>query len=233
MFNYLAIQVDQLGTKGRDIQWRVAYDDCNESLASKKQVHAVLKTLGVTINTRKRTYIIETDPYEALLSVGEQRVAVVGGDGSSGQVPVGASLGWGWQDAMNWWAKVVFGKTFVERRSWLTMGRAFYRVWLFLILEFQTMCVFLWAWDGKNKYYWLSSLVITHAAANFVYEIAGAWTQRSTYRGVKLLGNSWWRYARGVLDWALIFGVLVLCLVVQAFDFLNGSYAGAAPMAQP
>lgn len=35
----------------------------------------------------------------------------------------------------------MFGKTFVERRSLLTMYRTFYRVWAFLILEFHFMAV--------------------------------------------------------------------------------------------
>lgn len=224
IFNYLAIQVDELGTKGQDIQWRVAYDDCNESLASKQQVHRVLKVLGIKINSRKRVITMERDPYETLLEVGEQRVAVVADDGD-GTMPVApaATLGWGWQDACNWWSKVVFGKTYIERRSWLTIGRAFYRVWLFLVLEFQAMCVFLWGWDTDYRYYWLSSLVGTHAFANLLYEIAGGWTQRSTNRSVRLLGSPFWKHhARGILDWLIILGVLTLCFVAQWLDFIKG-----------
>ena len=224
IFNYLAIQVDELGTKGRDIQWRVAYDDCNESLCSRSQVHRVLKVLGIKINVRKRVITMERDPYETLLGVGEQKVAVVADDGD-GAVPVApaATLGWGWQEATGWWAKIVFGKTFIERRSWLTMGRAFYRVWLALILEFQAMCVFLWGWDSAYRYYWLTSLVGTHAFANLLYEIAGAWTQRSTQPGIRLLGSPFWRhYARGIIDWLVILGVLALCFVAQWLDFIKG-----------
>ena len=153
-------------------------------------------------------------------------MAVVADDGA-GAVPVGpaATLGWGWQDATNWWAKVVFGKTFVERRSWLSITRAFYRVWLFLILEFQAMCIFLWGWNTSYKWYWLSSLVGTHALAGLIYEVAGAWTQRSTFKGVRLLGSPFWRHhARGVLDWLIILGALTLCFVAQWLDFIKGIY---------
>lgn len=73
VFNYLAVQVDELGTQGRDIQWRVAYDDCNESLCSKEQVHRVLKVLGIKFNLRKRLIQMDRDPYETLLGVGEVR----------------------------------------------------------------------------------------------------------------------------------------------------------------
>ena len=224
IFNYLAIQVDELGTQGRDIQWRVAYDDCNESLASKQQVHRVLNILGIKINTKKRVITMARDPYETLLSVGEQKVAVVADDGA-GAVPVGpaSTLGWGWKDACNWWANCVFGKTYIERRSWLTIGRAFFRVWLFLVLEFQTMCIFLWGWNTAYRYYWLTSLVGTHAIASLLYEIAGGWTQRSTHSQVRLLGSPFWRHhARGIFDWTIILGVLALCFVAQWLDFIKG-----------
>lgn len=154
----------------------------------------------------------------------QQRVAVVADDGD-GAVPVAptTTLGWGWEDAREWWARKVFGKTFVERRSWLTMGRAFFRVWLFLILEFQVMCIFLWGWDTRYRYYWLTTVPATHAFASLCYEIAGAWTQRSTMRGVRVLGNPFWRHhARGILDWIIINAVLALSFVVQWLNFLNG-----------
>jgi len=224
VFNYLAVQVDELGSTGRDIQWRVAYDDCNESLCSREQVHRVLKVLGIKFNLRKRLIQMDRDPYETLLCVGEQRVAVVADDGD-GSVPVAptTTLGWGWEDARDWWARKVFGKTYVERRSWLTIGRAFYRVWLFLILEFQAMCVFLWGWSSVYRWYWLTTLVATHAFAGLLYEIAGAWTQRSTMRGVRLLGSPFWRHhARGILDWIVICAVLALSFVVQWLDFVKG-----------
>jgi hypothetical protein len=162
-------------------------------LLSILQVHTVLKKLGIKINRRKRLISVDRDPYSTLCEVALQAVAVTSQneDGSLDQQPV-QTLGWDRHEARLWWERNVFGKTFIERRSWLSMGRAFFRVWLFLILEFQAMCVFLWAWDTKEKWYWLSSLTATHAVANLIYEIAGAWTQRSTKRHVRLLGSPFW-----------------------------------------
>lgn len=159
--------------------------------------------------------------------------AVVTADDGHGAVPVAApqTFGWGWKEAANWWDTHVFAKTFIERRSWLSITRAFYRVWLFLILEFQAMCVFLWADKGRPwawplsdvQWYWLSSLVGTHAVCSLVYQIAGAWTQRATRKGLRLHGNPFWKYyARGILDWGIIIAVLVLAFVAQQLDFIEG-----------
>lgn len=41
VFGFLAVQVDRMGTSGREIAHRIAYDDCNESLCSKEVVHKV------------------------------------------------------------------------------------------------------------------------------------------------------------------------------------------------
>lgn len=210
IFNYLAKEVDEKGSKGQDIQWRVAYDDCNESLCSRENVHKVLAQLGVKFSRKKKLMRNKDqehyDAYESLLRVGNVT------SGNDNPFPV-QTLGWSWGTAAEWWANTVFAKTFVERRSWLTMGRAFFRIWLLLILEFQGMCIFLWAFDEtsggyKNRYYWLTTLVATHAGASLLYEIAGAWTQRSTCprersktissatqrvgTDVKLHGNPFW-----------------------------------------
>jgi hypothetical protein len=231
VFNYLAETVGRQGAGGVDIQWRVAYDDANESLCSRAQVHRVLGELGVRIkgSSRRRKIEWDLDPYEALLSLKERRHQVVGGAGPvAGPQAVGFEHG----AAAAWWGDRVFGKTFVERRSWLSMMRAFFRVWLFLILEFQTMCVFLWAGDKERgwawpladrQWYWLSTLVGTHAVACLVYEVAGAWTQRSTKRGVRVLGDPFNRHhAGGVLVWIAIVGALVVAFVAQQLDFLGG-----------
>ena len=73
IFNYFAEEVTSKQKKGVDIQARVAYDDCNESLCSREQVHKVLKDLGIKINMRRKRIHMDQDPYETLLSVGEVR----------------------------------------------------------------------------------------------------------------------------------------------------------------
>ena len=41
IFGFLAVQVDKMGTSGRESAHRVTYDDCNESLCAKEVVHKV------------------------------------------------------------------------------------------------------------------------------------------------------------------------------------------------
>lgn len=236
VFNYFAKEVLDKQEVGKDIRARVAYDDCNESLCSKERVKEVLSDLGITINVRRRRHLIKRDPYETLLAVGEEGQALK--NMATNQV-VYNKTGWNYQNAMGWWREKVFGKTFIERRSWLTMGRAFFRVWMFLILEFQTLCLCLWAWDNETyRWYWMTTLVGTHAFGNLCYEIAGVWTQRGS-RDAKLLGNPFWRHhARGVLEWLVILAVLALCFVAQWLEYFpstpniwwyaSGAYTGIA-----
>jgi hypothetical protein len=56
-----------------------------------------------------------------------------------------------------------------------------------------------------------------------LYEIAGAWTQRSTIKGVRVMGNPFWKHhARGILDWIVILAILSLSFVAQWLDFISG-----------
>ena len=221
IFNYFAKEVLEKKMQGKDIQARVAYDDCNESLCSRERVKAVLSDLGITINMSRKRIFMKNDPYETLLSVGEEGQALK--SNATNQETYNKTA-WNYHNAMAWWRVKVFGKTFVERRSWLTMGRAFYRVWMFLILEFQTLCLFLWGWDNeKYRWYWMSTLVGTHAFGNLCYEVAGVWTQRGT-KEVRLHGSPFWRHhARGVLEWLVILAVLALCFVAQWLNYFSGS----------
>ena len=222
IFNYFALEVLEKKMQGQDIQARVAYDDCNESLCSRELVRRVLSDLGIKINMRRKRIFMNNDPYDTLLSVGEEGQAL---RSQATNQEMYNRTGWNYKNAVAWWKKKVFGKTFVERRSWLTIGRAFFRVWMFLILEFQTMCLFLWAWDyEKYRWYWMSTLVGTHAVGNLCYEIAGVWTQRGT-KDVRLHGSPFWKYhARGVLEWLVIIAALALCFVAQWLNYFDGLY---------
>jgi hypothetical protein len=236
IFNYFAIEVHEKQENGVDIQARVAYDDCNESLCSREKVREVLSDLGITINVRRRRHFVKNDPYETLLSVGEEGHALK--NMATNQATYNKTA-WNYKNAMGWWKVVVFGKTFIERRSWLTMGRAFFRVWMFLIMEFQTLCLCLWAWENETyRWYWMTTLVGTHAFGNLCYEIAGVWTQRGS-KDARLLGNPFWRHhAWGVLEWLLILAVLALCFVAQWLNYFpstpniwwyaSGAYTGIA-----
>lgn len=230
VFSYLAVQVDKLGTQGRDIGARVAYDDCNEALCSKDSVHAVLQHLGLKVDSRRRSLRFDEDPYQTLLEIGEKKVNIMATDGKSNMpIAPAATLGWGWEDARNWWAKFVFGKTFVERRSFFTMYRAFFRIWVFLLLEFQFMAIFLWTTgvDPTAGFFdvngWaLCSLCQTHAACCLLEQVAAAWTQRAVANDIRILGNPFWgRHAKGILDWVIVNAVLWLCFFAQLFDVLG------------
>ena len=217
VFNYFAREVLDKKTRGKDIQARVAYDDCNDSVCSKDRVISILSDLGCKINRRKRTIVSRADPYSVLLAIGSEGQKM---ENMATNTVTWETTSWNFQNAMAWWSNKVFGKTFMERRSWLSMGRAFFRVWMLLIMEFQTLCVCLWGWDNeKYRWYWVSTLVGTHALGNLCYEIAGAWTQRGT-REVRLHGNPFWRHhAWGVLEWLVILALLALCFTAQWVNF--------------
>eukprot|EP00889_Picochlorum_renovo_P001948 jgi/Picre1/28978/NNA_004372.t1 len=76
IFNYFALEVLEKKMQGKDIQARVAYDDCNESLCSKEMVKRVLSDLGIKINMRRKRIFMNNDPYDTLLSVGEEGQAL-------------------------------------------------------------------------------------------------------------------------------------------------------------
>ena len=217
VFNYFAREVLEKKQKGKDIQARVAYDDCNESVCSRDRVRSILRDLGCQISTRKHKIICNADPYSVLLSIGSEGQKM---KNTATNETTWETTSWNFQNAMAWWSNKVFGKTFMERRSWLTMGRAFFRVWMLLIMEFQTLCLCLWGWDNeKYRWYWMSTLVGTHAFGNLCYEVAGVWTQRGT-REVRLHGSPFWRHhARGVLEWLVILAVLALCFTAQWVNY--------------
>ena len=217
VFNFFAREVLEKKKKGKDIQARVAYDDCNESVCSRDRVIRVLSDLGCKINNRKRRIDNPVDPYSTLLMIGSEGQKIQ--NTATNQAAFNITS-WNFQNAMAWWANNVFGKTFIERRSWLTMGRAFFRVWMLLIMEFQTLCLCLWGWDNPTyRWYWMSTLVATHAFGNLCYEVAGVWTQRGTSE-VRLHGSPFWRHhARGVLEWLVILAVLALCFTAQWVNY--------------
>ncbi len=235
VFNFFAREVLEKKQRGKDIATRVAYDDCNESVCSRDRVARVLSDLGCTIR-RRRVIKYDADPYTTLLAIGSEGQKMV--NTATNQVEFQITS-WNFQSAMKWWSRNVFGKTFVERRSWLTMGRAFFRVWMLLVMEFQTLCVCLWGWENATyRWYWVTTLVATHAFGNLCYEVAGVWTQRGN-REVRLHGNPFWRHhARGVLEWLVILAVLALCFTAQWVNYFPntpniwwyaaGAYTGIA-----
>lgn len=108
-------------------------------------------------------------------------VGVVSGPGPGSAVPAGHV--WAADNATAWYKDKVLGKTFVERRSLLTVYRAFFRVWVFFFMEFQVMAVFLWGCESNLKTCnrnSLASIPMAHAGLCLIEQIAAAWTQRPT-----------------------------------------------------
>lgn len=69
VFNYLAVQVAELGEKGFEASDRVTYDDCDESFCRRDVVKKLLKELGMVRDKRGRLSF-EADPFDALVSKG-------------------------------------------------------------------------------------------------------------------------------------------------------------------
>ncbi|PSC69540.1 Callose synthase 5 [Micractinium conductrix] len=225
IFAFLAVEVDMKGTNKVEIGCRTTYCDVNESLCRADVVHKTLGRLGVQWDKKTRSMRVPRDLYANLLAVGE--VTLAGGEpstGADGAAPGPVRLGYDGKLARDWWDKFVFGKTFVERRSLFSMYRTFYRVWAFLILEFHMMAVLVWGWDltKAQNFYPLCSVALDHAFLSLVEQFAGAWTQRSLFKGQKVLGSPFWgRYSRGLVDWLVINAVLYLALVAQITEFFS------------
>ncbi|KAL4451723.1 hypothetical protein ABPG75_007385 [Micractinium tetrahymenae] len=222
VFAFLAIEVDKKGTNKVEIGCRYTYDDVNESLCVPDVVHKTLGRLGVQWDKRTRAMRVPRDLYSNLVAIGNVSISV--SNGTDGAAPGPARVEYDMKSARDWWSKFVFGKTFVERRSLFTMYRTFYRVWAFLILEFHFMAVMVWGWDAttSGNYYPLCSVALDHALLSLLEQFAGAWTQRSLFKGQKVLGNPFWRrYARGLLDWIAINAVLYLALAAQITEFFS------------
>ena len=211
IFSYLAEEVGVKGSKGIEIGARVAYDDCNESLCRADNVHKVLKALNIDAKGRRLEVVFTEDPYETLISRGQKFMVT--------NEKVKSLVSFDPDHATEWWRVHVFGKTFIERRSIWCIYRSFFRVWMFLLMEFAVMGVATWGVDNWNAW---AALPMVHGALCLLEQFAGAWTQRKPKKGVILVGNPFWgRYAKGVLDWLIINAILWLSFVCQITNFFK------------
>ena len=218
IFLYLADQVSVKALEKVEIAARVAYDDCNECFCRADNVHRVLATLGVETNPRTLQVIFKKgDPIDVLDRTGNRQAKTQGGLAMPSSAPV--SLSFDASHACDFYRHHVFGKTFVERRSLWSVYRSFFRVWMFLILEFEMMAVATWGLNDWNAW---AAVPMTHAALCLLEQFAGAWTQRSPHRNVRVVANPFWgHYAKGVLDWLLINAILWLAFVCQEVAYFS------------
>ncbi|KFM22655.1 Callose synthase 5 [Auxenochlorella protothecoides] len=221
IFAFLAVHVDRMGTDGVEIAHRIAYDDVNESLCRRNIVAQALLRLGVRVGPGG-SIAMSRDPYDALLGIGRVQISVEGqpiAKLAAGRLDTEGMGGVGWnvEVARDWWGAFVFRKTFVERRSIFTMYRAFYRVWAFILLEFHLMAVLTW---GRDNYYAISSLAMSHALLSFLEQVAAFWTQRASVGGPRVAGGAIsGRAALGVLQWLAILCVMALLMAAQVIGW--------------
>ncbi|KAL6774638.1 GSL1 [Auxenochlorella protothecoides x Auxenochlorella symbiontica] len=221
IFAFLAVHVDRMGTDGVEIAHRIAYDDVNESLCRRDIVAQALLRLGVRVGPGG-SIAMSRDPYDALLGIGRVQISVEGqpiAKLAAGRLDTEGTGGVGWnvEVARDWWGAFVFRKTFVERRSIFTMYRTFYRVWAFILLEFHLMAVLTW---GRDNYYAISSLAMSHALLSFLEQVAAFWTQRASVGGPRVAGGAIsGRAALGVLQWLAILCVMALLMAAQVIGW--------------
>lgn len=126
------MQMDHLYNAGEEISFRVGYDDVNETLCNKKLVHNTLHLLGVS---SAQIAGAEVNPaYDKILRLG----CAPDSSDESGRV-----RRFDPQRASNFWSSEVFVKTFCERRSWMAIFRAFYRVYCLHVVLFHLLMAYV------------------------------------------------------------------------------------------
>ncbi|GLC72072.1 hypothetical protein PLESTF_001201000 [Pleodorina starrii] len=179
LFTVLAFEIDHMATARQEVAHRLGYDDVNESLCRRDVVAKLLADLGVS-SAAAADGSQALGALEALSRLGFPP-AVTTAD--AGDAAAAAAAGGGSRDprqfdpvrAAAFWADRVFVKTHRERRSWLALLRAFYRVYsLQLVLMHGTM-VLAFAPGSLRA---LSSCVLTHAVVAALERSANWWLTR-------------------------------------------------------
>lgn len=132
---------------------RLGYDDVNESFSNHRVVHAVLNCLGVPSSQRKDA--VTNSAFTAVaVWIGSPRCLALMGKtfgGASEQqrwLTEAATACSGGAPTEQWflptraaafWSAELATKTFQERRSWLAIYRAYYRIFLINLVAFHIM----------------------------------------------------------------------------------------------
>ncbi|GLC38942.1 hypothetical protein PLESTB_000464000 [Pleodorina starrii] len=176
LFTVLAYEVDHCASSGAEVAHRLGYDDVNESMCRRDVMVKLLAALGVSEAAAGGDKA--HGALDALTRLGcPPTVTSAGGDGAA---PASAAPDPRRFDpvlAGAFWSNGVLIKTHRERRSWLALLRAFYRVYsLQLVLMHGTMA---WAFaPGSPRA--LSSVVVTHAVVAALERTANWWLTRGT-----------------------------------------------------
>ncbi|KAK9815749.1 hypothetical protein WJX72_008855 [[Myrmecia] bisecta] len=230
IFRYLCVEVDKKGGAAREVSERVAYDDANESFCRKDSVKRALRALGVEVDAG--TGNVNCDPYDALLAIGFRETPKEGvlpekKTKKTAAPPLDRQLTYGqmqhtrdWDPnlARDWYGQTIFAKTFVERRSFWTIYRAFYRVFAFHVLEFQLLATISW-----SGHLWVvTTTLLTHAGLSLAEQWANLYSQRPIRRTHRLHGQRfvlWGRPLWGFLQWFVINAVLWAAFVAYIGDW--------------
>ncbi|EFJ48653.1 hypothetical protein VOLCADRAFT_90840 [Volvox carteri f. nagariensis] len=154
IFFVMSYEIDHLSTLGVDTAHRLGYDDFNESLTCRDVVYSALLELRVT--PQDIAAGATNDAYQSLTSLGFQGRTVINNKFDP-------------QVAAEWWRLRVFVKTYRERRSWLGIYRAFYRVYAFHFVLFHLMQAQAFAgWNWRV----VSSAILTHAWLKWLERVA-------------------------------------------------------------
>ncbi|KAG2500666.1 hypothetical protein HYH03_001432 [Edaphochlamys debaryana] len=144
IFYVISYEVDHLSNLGVEVSFRLGYDDINESMAHTGIVRLALRDLRV-----RGEQIINGDVNDAYNTI--TRLGYKKGSAETTFDP---------QVAADWWRTNVFVKTFRERRTWLAIYRAYYRVVAIHLVLYHAMQA--QAFVGWNWRY-ISSCLVTHA----------------------------------------------------------------------
>ncbi|GIL75226.1 hypothetical protein Vretimale_7896 [Volvox reticuliferus] len=144
IFYVISYEIDHLSNLGVEVAHRLGYDDINESMAHTGVVRLALRDMRV-----RGEQIIRGEVNEAYNTI--TRLGYTRGRAETNFDP---------QVAADWWRSNVFVKTYRERRTWLAVFRAYYRVFtwhLVLYHAMQAQAFVGWNWRM------ISSCIITHA----------------------------------------------------------------------
>lgn len=144
VFFVMSYEIDHLSNLGVDVAHRLGYDDFNESMAHTGVVRMALIDLRV-----QGQEIINGDinlAYKSLTNLGYRKGV--------------AETAFDAQTAADWWRTRAFVKTYRERRSWLAVYRAYYRVFaLHFVLYHAMQAQAFVGWNWRV----ISSCLVTHA----------------------------------------------------------------------
>lgn len=179
--------MDHLVQQGQEIAFRLGYDDINESLTHPDIVRRTLLSLGATKQALRSGS--SHSAFDGITRLG--LTSTVSSSFINGAAP---SEHFDVQRAAVFWSQHVFVKTFYERRSWLAMFRAFYRVFCLqaVIIHVLVAAAFTeGSWSGRPAWNAMSSAVITHAAFSFLERFANLWMNQKQRNPVDSQSAAW------------------------------------------